>query len=185
VASLSVASGWWPVASAHPAAELRGCTPLFDCGLPLWLVCCEAWDCRKFAGHKPLTSSKKRMRPGGVEPPTFGSVVQRSIQLSYGRVVDETATPVRRTGSCRMHLQCPGQDSNLHAISGTGPSNQPVYQFQHLGKPCVASSQWPVNRTTTSCNYSIRPALTFYSREQPSAIRAALATGHWPLATSH
>jgi hypothetical protein len=31
------------------------------------------------------------------------------------------------------HARCPGQDSNLHAISGTGPSNQPVYQFQHLG----------------------------------------------------
>ena len=29
--------------------------------------------------------------------------------------------------------ECRGQDSNLHAISGTGPSNQPVYQFQHLG----------------------------------------------------
>ena len=29
--------------------------------------------------------------------------------------------------------RCPRQDSNLHAISGTGPSNQPVYQFQHVG----------------------------------------------------
>jgi hypothetical protein len=30
--------------------------------------------------------------------------------------------------------QCPRQDSNLYAISGTGPSNQPVYQFQHVGR---------------------------------------------------
>jgi hypothetical protein len=29
--------------------------------------------------------------------------------------------------------ECPRQDSNLYAISGTGPSNQPVYQFQHVG----------------------------------------------------
>ena len=28
---------------------------------------------------------------------------------------------------------CPRQDSNLYALSGTGPSNQPVYQFQHVG----------------------------------------------------
>jgi hypothetical protein len=30
-------------------------------------------------------------------------------------------------------LPCPRQDSNLYAVSGTGPSNQPVYQFQHVG----------------------------------------------------
>src|SRR5690606_31575603 len=30
---------------------------------------------------------------------------------------------------------CPRQDSNLYALSGTGPSNQPVYQFQHVGNP--------------------------------------------------
>src|SRR5690606_7536819 len=29
--------------------------------------------------------------------------------------------------------KCPRQDSNLYAVSGTGPSNQPVYQFQHVG----------------------------------------------------
>jgi hypothetical protein len=32
---------------------------------------------------------------------------------------------------------CPRQDSNLYAVSGTGPSNQPVYQFQHVGRPAV------------------------------------------------
>ena len=30
--------------------------------------------------------------------------------------------------------ECPRQDSNLYAVSDTGPSNQPVYQFQHVGK---------------------------------------------------
>ena len=30
--------------------------------------------------------------------------------------------------------KCPRQDSNLYAVSGTGPSNQPVYQFQHVGE---------------------------------------------------
>ena len=29
--------------------------------------------------------------------------------------------------------QCPRQDSNLYVLSNTGPSNQPVYQFQHVG----------------------------------------------------
>src|SRR5690606_20443319 len=31
--------------------------------------------------------------------------------------------------------QCPGEDSNLHAVSGTRSLVWPVYQFQHLGKP--------------------------------------------------
>ena len=29
--------------------------------------------------------------------------------------------------------KCPRQDSNLYAVSDTGPSNQPVYKFQHVG----------------------------------------------------
>src|SRR5687767_11092967 len=59
------------------------------------------------------------MRPEGLEPPAFWSVARRSIQLSYGRT--------------HHHETCPRQDSNLYAVTGTGPSNQPVYQFQHVG----------------------------------------------------
>ena len=33
--------------------------------------------------------------------------------------------------------QCPRQDSNLYVLSNTGPSNQPVYQFQHVGFPAA------------------------------------------------
>ena len=58
------------------------------------------------------------MRPEGLEPPAFWSVARRSIQLSYGRI---------------FLPKCPRQDSNLYAVTGTGPSNQPVYQFQHVG----------------------------------------------------
>jgi hypothetical protein len=34
-------------------------------------------------------------------------------------------------------MKCPRQDSNLYAVSDTGPSNQPVYQFQHVGDTSV------------------------------------------------
>ena len=45
------------------------------------------------------------------------NAIQALSQLSYSPSIQE----------------CPRQDSNLYAISGTGPSNQPVYQFQHVG----------------------------------------------------
>ena len=39
----------------------------------------------------------------------------------------------RRHAAKAAAKECPRQDSNLYALSGTGPSNQPVYQFQHVG----------------------------------------------------
>ena len=42
--------------------------------------------------------------------------------------------------------RCPREDSNLHAVAGTGPSNQPVYQFQHVGLACHARKR---TRTST------------------------------------
>ena len=46
--------------------------------------------------------------------------------------------------------ECPRQDSNLYAVSGTGPSNQPVYQFQHVGDP--------LETTTGRIRRSVEPA---------------------------
>ena len=53
--------------------------------------------------------------------------VDRSDPLRYAQRVPRRVAPkIRRQ-------KCPRQDSNLYAVSGTGPSNQPVYQFQHVG----------------------------------------------------
>ena len=37
--------------------------------------------------------------------------------------------------------QCPGQESNLHAVIGTTPSKWRVYQFHHLGLKSAAKIQ--------------------------------------------
>ena len=57
------------------------------------------------------------------------------------------ATEAQRRGSPKNRSEkCPRQDSNLYAVSGTGPSNQPVYQFQHVGDPDVSP------RKATKCS---------------------------------
>jgi hypothetical protein len=48
----------------------------------------------------------------------------------------------RRDAPKSAAQKCPRQDSNLYAVSGTGPSNQPVYQFQHVG-PCSGRDSNP------------------------------------------
>ena len=48
------------------------------------------------------------------------------------------------------HRQCPGEDSNLHAVSGTRSLVWPVYQFQHLGIPTRQNRESAPERTRTS-----------------------------------
>ena len=43
------------------------------------------------------------------------------------------ATPENYKVARRRRAQCPEEDSNLHAVSGTRSLVWPVYQFQHLG----------------------------------------------------
>src|SRR5690606_14006607 len=57
-------------------------------------------------------SRRAAMRPGGVEPPTFGSVVQRSIQLSYGRDEERTSPVARRRRGPREAPHRPGARSS-------------------------------------------------------------------------
>jgi hypothetical protein len=45
---------------------------------------------------------------------------------------ERARSPTPETAKSRRQ-KCPRQDSNLYAVSDTGPSNQPVYQFQHVG----------------------------------------------------
>jgi hypothetical protein len=44
--------------------------------------------------------------------------------------------------------QCPGEDSNLHAVSGTRSLVWPVYQFQHLGIPTESCDIWEAKRAS-------------------------------------
>ena len=59
-----------------------------------------------------------------------GRARRRTVSYAARSAVRSPTTP----GAEDPPRKCPRQDSNLYAVSGTGPSNQPVYQFQHVGK---------------------------------------------------
>jgi hypothetical protein len=63
---------------------------------------------------------------------TFLDASRRRDPHSLPRVVNQPTNPAAIS---RPPSQCPGEDSNLHAVSGTRSLVWPVYQFQHLGKP--------------------------------------------------
>src|SRR5262245_45873884 len=73
-------------------------------------------------------------------PPLSSSWWGKDSNLRRPEPTDLQSVPVGRFGTPpetsrgRRRTTCPRQDSNLYAISGTGPSNQPVCQFQHVGR---------------------------------------------------
>jgi hypothetical protein len=70
--------------------------------------------------------------------------------------------------------QCPGEDSNLHAVSGTRSLVWPVYQFQHLGNrlPGPPTDHDAPERTRTSTG--LRPLDPESSASTSSATGAFL-----------
>jgi hypothetical protein len=57
----------------------------------------------------------------------------RPSATSYGRNCLPPSSDPAPPDSRPEGGQCPGEDSNLHAVSGTRSLVWPVYQFQHLG----------------------------------------------------
>ncbi len=70
-------------------------------------------------------------RPKGLEPPTFGTGIQRSIQLSYGRI---TAQCIRCTNS-----------KYIIALANKQPTND-VFEVEQLS-PIVNRSGFPAHCT--------------------------------------
>ena len=65
----------------------------------------------------------KVVRAGGVEPPTFGSVVRRSVQLSYARKVHDESEKDQADGMAETEGFEPSVSFlNLHTISNRAPS---------------------------------------------------------------
>src|SRR5215831_2201217 len=69
-----------------------------------------------------------RLRPEGVEPPTCGSEVRRSIQLSYGREYSSTLRPWPRQS---LQGSSPGPEPILHPLhlQTSPPTRIPPFRF--------------------------------------------------------
>ena len=66
---------------------------------------------------------------------------------------------------------CRGWDSNPHALSGTAPSTQPVYQFQHPGQFRSLMNQADDTVTSTACHHVANTAAQHFPMT-PEAGRA-------------
>src|SRR5690606_4133599 len=69
--------------------------------------------------------------PRGVPVRSGGRRVNRPVHAPLG--ASEKGPPRRRGGPFAYSEECPGLDSNQHAVSGTTPSRWRVYQFHHPG----------------------------------------------------
>ena len=71
----------------------------------------------------------------------------RSLKLSWNLYLRKEVVIVLGEGLLReaqsylesayRYQWCAREDLNLHTLSGTGPSDRPVYQFQHADSWCV------------------------------------------------
>jgi hypothetical protein len=83
------------------------------------------------------------------------------------------AAILTRLPNCPRLSQCPGEDSNLHAVSGTRSLVWPVYQFQHLGTEAAGAFRGSApERTRTSTG--LRPL------DPESSASTSSATGALP-----
>jgi FKBP-type peptidyl-prolyl cis-trans isomerase FkpA len=106
---------------------------------------------RAIGGLFSVALSVALRRPGVTRHPAlWSSDFPRAAQ---GRPRSTLASRIVKQFKQRTK-QCPGEDSNLHAVSGTRSLVWPVYQFQHLGAGPQPSGSAP-ERTRTST--SLRP----------------------------
>ena len=97
---------------------------------------------RTFVGRSPTDLQSAPFGRFGTPPCSLLNHAPGGGRTPNLRIRSPTLYPVElraQQPSPRDVHQCPGLDSNQHALSGTAPSTLPVYQFQHLGPRASAA----------------------------------------------